>query len=252
LIKKISSEDVKSFKNLRSLDITNNPLKCTPDFQEFISYVTLQMQMTPKRLPVLANLEDDATIVQLETLAQAGWSSLAHEVCKHAEGSDLLDEKKADSAEAKLEKRLKESVKKLNEDEAKLLSVLDKSVLDKSRLSSMQKIMKGSVNTETAKPEEDADEENLNNGGEDKEDDSSDYDSEEDDDDDDEDDDDDNNDDDRFEEAKKNAKAKADANKAFDTFVNKELKPVLKTDGIQAEEVDMSQETRDKFLLGKF
>nr|AAK39644.1 leucine rich repeat protein GP150 [Drosophila melanogaster] len=251
LIKKISSEDVKSFKNLRSLDITNNPLKCTPDFQEFISYVTLQMQMTPKRLPVLANLEDDATIVQLETLAQAGWSSLAHEVCKHAEGSDLLDEKKADSAEAKLEKRLKESVKKLNEDEAKLLSVLDKSVLDKSRLSSMQKIMKGSVNTETAKPEEDADEENLNNGGEDKEDDSSDYDSEEDDDDDDEDDDDDNNDDDRFEEAKKNAKAKADANKAFDTFVNKELKPVLKTDGIQAEEVDMSQETRDKFLLEK-
>nr|XP_016929534.1 protein scribble homolog [Drosophila suzukii] len=250
LIKKISSEDVKSFKNLRSLDITNNPLKCTRDFQDFISYVTLQMQMTPRRLPVLANLEDDATIVELETQAQAGWATLAHEVCKHAEGSDLLDEKRADSAEAKLEKRLKESEKKLDEDEEKLLSVLDKSVLDKSRLSSMQKIMKGSVNADTEKPEEDSAEENLNNGGEDKDEDSSDYDSEEDDEDDEDDADDD--DDDRFEEAKKNTKkAKSDSDKAFDTFVNKELKPVLTDEGVRAEDVDMSQETRDRFLLEK-
>ncbi|KAI8037476.1 hypothetical protein M5D96_009628 [Drosophila gunungcola] len=251
LIKKISSEDVRGFKNLRSLDITNNPLKCTRDFQDFISYVTLQMQMTPKRLPVLANLEDDATIVELENQAQAGWANLAHEVCKHAEGSDLLDEKKADSAVAKLEKRLKESEKKLDEDEAKLLSVLDKSVLDKSRLSSMQKIMKGSLaaNTEAHKPAEDSAEENLNHGGEDKDEDSSDYDSDEDDDEDDDEEDDD--DDERFEEERKKGKAKGESDKAFDTFVNKELKPVLKDEGVKAEEVDMSEETRDEFLLGK-
>ncbi|XP_017054060.1 uncharacterized protein LOC108096727 [Drosophila ficusphila] len=253
VIRKISSADVKGFKNLRLLDISNNPLKCTRDFQDFISYVTLQMQLSPKRTPMLANLEEDATLVELENQAQAGWASLAHEVCKHEEGADLLDEKKADSAEAKLEKRLKENEKKLDEDEEKLLSVLDKSVLDKSRLSSMQKIMKGSVNAETVKHEDDSAEENLNNGGEDKEEDSSDYDSEEDDDDDDDDndDDDDDNDDDRFEEAKKNAK-KSESDKAFNTFVNKELKPVLKDDGVKVEEVEMSKEPRDKFLLDKF
>ncbi|KAH8314498.1 hypothetical protein KR059_010529, partial [Drosophila kikkawai] len=251
LIKKISSADVKSFKNLRSLDITNNPLKCNRDFQDFISYVTLQMQMTPKRLPVLANLEDDATIVELEHQAQAGWATLAHEVCKHAESSlDLQDEKKADSAEAKLEKRLKESEKKLDEDEEKLLSVLDKSVLDKNKLSSMQKIMKGSDSANEKKPDNDSAEEDLNNGGEDKDEDSSDYESDEDEDDDDDDDDDDN-DDERFEEAKKNAKAKADSDQAFDKFVNKELKPLLKDQGVKAEEVDLSHETRDKFLLEK-
>lgn len=250
LIKRISSADVKKFKNLRSLDITNNPLLCNRDFQDFISYVTLQMQMTPKRLPVLANLEDDATIVELENQAQAGWATLAHEVCKHEDSLEFAYEKKANSAEAKLEKRLKESEKKLDEDEEKLLSVLDKSVLDKNKLSGMHKIMRGSDNAGEKKPvAEDSAEEDLNNGGEDKDEDSSDYESGEDDDDDDDDDDD--NDDDRFEEAQKNAKAKSESDKEFNKFINKELKPLIKDQAIKAEEVDLPHETRNKFLMGE-
>ncbi|XP_022217785.2 uncharacterized protein LOC111071009 [Drosophila obscura] len=251
LIKRISSADVKSFKNLRSLDINGNPLKCNAEFQDFISYVTLQMQMTPKKMPVLANLEDDATILELETQAQAGWAQLAHEVCKHEEGAMA----KADRAEQKLEKRLKESEKKLDEDEQKLLSVLDKSVLDKSKLSSMQKIMKGSANAK----EGDSAEEDLNNGGEDKEDDAEiDYESEEDEDDDDDDDtdDDDNgndgNDDERFEEAKDTTKTKTKTDNDFVKYLEKEIKPKLNNHGLKVEEIDMSKETRDKFLLEKF
>ncbi|XP_033253021.1 uncharacterized protein LOC117192446 isoform X2 [Drosophila miranda] len=242
LIKKISSADMKSFKNLRSLDINGNPLKCNAEFQDFISYVTLQMQMTPKKMPVLANLEDDATILELETQAQAGWAQLAHEVCKHEEGAMA----KADRAEQKLEKRLKESEKKLDEDEQKLLSVLDKSVLDKSKLISMQKIMKGSANAK----EEDTAEEDMNNGGEDKEDDAEvDYDSEEDDDDDDDDDDD---NDERFEDAKDKIKTKTKTENDFDKYLEKEVKPKLKNHGLKVEEIDMSKETRDRFLLEKF
>ncbi|EDW72262.2 uncharacterized protein Dwil_GK20809 [Drosophila willistoni] len=227
LIRRISKEDVQSFKNLRSLDLSKNPLDCTADFQDFISYVSLHTKMMPKRMPLLANLEDDeATIMELETRTQASWAQLAHKVC--------------DNKEKKLELQLEEGEKKLDEDE-KLLSVLDKSVLDKSRLSSMQKIMKGSPATEDAKLKvTESAEEDSNHGGEQTEDD---YDSEEEDGDD-EDDDDSDDDDDDEDAVPASHEKQADIN-------DLDTKLIFKDHGVKVEEIDLSKETTNKKLQDK-
>ncbi|KAH8371132.1 hypothetical protein KR093_006317, partial [Drosophila rubida] len=236
LIKYISADDIKTFKNLRSLDLTNNPLYCNDDFQNFISYVSLHKVMS-KKAPVLSSL-DDVSLISIQY--QMGWTKLAQTVCKH--NATTSDE------EFDLEKRLGESERKLTEDEEKLLSVLDKSVLDKNKLSNMQKIMKGSLSTETNKDKDselfDSAEEDLNNGGEDKEEDA-DNDSEYEEDSQYEDD----SDSDEDEEIKKSDKKKSDS--AFKKYIETELKPKLKNDGLQVEEVDLAKETKDKFLLDK-
>lgn len=226
-IKRISTDDVKRFKNLRSLDITNNPLKCDDDFQQFIGYVSVETHTMPKKMPVLANLEDDASIIEI--MSQAGWTQLAEEVCKHNATSS--------EEEAELEKRLEEGEEKLDEDE-KVLSMLNKSVLDKNKLSNMQKILKGS-------PDADKDvsaEEDINNGGEDKEEDS--------DEDDDSDDYEYGSDSDEDEDEKTASEKKKQQDKSIMKFIEGELEKI-KNEGINAEEVELSKETKDKFLLGK-
>lgn len=240
LIKRIATSDIKSFKDLRSLDITHNPLKCDGDFQDFISYVSLHTETMPKKMPVLANLEDIASLIEIET--QVGWAQLAQEVCKHSNSS-------SSDGEEDLEKRIEESEKRLDDDEKKLLSVLDKSVLDKTKLSNMQKIMKGSANAEDDKDKDkdsDSDEEeDLNNGGEEKED----VDKEYDDDNESEYDDDSDSDDDDEPIVKKSDKKKAE--NAVKKYIETELKPKIKDHGLKVEEVDMSKETKDKFLIGE-
>ncbi|KAH8300145.1 hypothetical protein KR044_010517, partial [Drosophila immigrans] len=236
LIKYVSANDIKSFKNLRSLDLTQNPLYCNDDFQNFISYVSLQKVMS-KKAPVLSNL-DDVSLINIQY--QMGWTQLAQEVCKH--NGTISNE------EFDLEKRIGESERKLNDDEAKLLSVLDKSVLDKNKLSNMQKIMKGSLSTENNKDKEsellESVEEDLNNGGEDKEEDK-DNDSEYEEDSQYEDDSDSDEDDD----VKKSDKKKGDI--AFQKYMDSVLKPKI-YDGLKVEEIDLSKETKDKFVLGSY
>ncbi|XP_017865654.1 PREDICTED: uncharacterized protein LOC108615586 isoform X2 [Drosophila arizonae] len=239
LIKRISTSDIKNFKDLRTLDITHNPLKCDNDFQDFISYVSLHTEIMPKKMAPMANLEDISSLIEIET--QVGWTQLAQEVCKHSNSSS--------DGEEDLERRIEESEKKLDDDEKKLLSVLDKSVLDKSKLSNMQKIMKGSANADDDKEKEkDSDsveEEDLNNGGEDKEDADKEYD-----DDSDSEYDDDSDSEDEEEPIKKSDKAKAV--NAVKKYIESELKPKIKDHGLKVEEVDMSKETKDKFLIDKF
>lgn len=235
LIKYISADDIKGFKTLRSLDLSHNPLSCDDGFQNFISYVSLHKVLS-RRVPVLSNLNDDYLI---NISNQLGWTQLAQEVCKH--NGTFSDE------EFDLEKRIEAAQKKLNDDENKLISVLDKSVLDKSKLRNMQKILKGSSDAEKAKDKNselfDSSEEDSNNGGEDKEDDTdnaSEYE------DDSQYEDDSDSDEDTV--VKKNDKKKTE--NAFKKYIETELKPKMKEDGLKVEEIDLSKETRDKFLLG--
>lgn len=233
-IKHISTDDVKGFKNLRSLDITNNPLRCDNAFQQFIGYVSVETHTIPKKMPELANLEDDASII--EVMSQAGWTQLAEEVCKHNSSSS--------EEEAELEKRLEESDQKLIEDD-KVLSMLTKSVLDKNKLNNMQKILKGSPDADTDKNKDESAEEDINNGGEIKEeetdsadeDDSEDY----------SDDYDSDSDEDELEKIKEEKKNK---NKSIRKYIESELDRI-KNEGINAEEVELAKETTDKFLLGE-
>lgn len=114
-IKKISSQDIKKFKNLRSLDISNNPLKCNDDFQEFIAYVSLNGRISPHKIPTMANLVEDAeSFLNIES--QAGWSTLAHDICKHHESMQ----------NSKLDKKLEAVDKDLQEDAKKLLNIMEK------------------------------------------------------------------------------------------------------------------------------
>lgn len=233
-IKRISESDVKVFKNLRSLDITHNPLKCDEDFQQFISYVSLHTQMMPKKMPALANLEDLASVFQIES--QVGWAQLAQEVCRH---SNISTDEEED-----LEKRLEESEKKLDDDENQLLSVMDKSVLDKTKLSNMQNIMKGSASSEDKDKDKDSDsaEEDLNNGGEEKETNDFAYEDSE------YDDDSDSDEEDDEQTNKQNEKTKTE--NAFKKYIETELKPMIKDQGLKVEEVDISKETNETFMLG--
>lgn len=232
-IKRISTADVKGFKNLRSLDITNNPLKCDDGFQQFIGYVSVETHTMPKKMPVLANLEDDASIIEI--MSQAGWTQLAEQVCKHNDSSS--------EEESELEKQLEESDLKLNEDD-KVLSVLTKSVLDKNKLNSLQKILKGSPDADTDKDTDESAEEDINNGGESKdlendstdEDDSEDYDYESD------------SDEDEIEKTKEEKKKQ---NKSIKKFIESELARI-NNEGVKAEEVELAKETTDKFLLGEY
>ncbi|XP_030388365.1 uncharacterized protein LOC115634649 [Scaptodrosophila lebanonensis] len=237
LIRKISPADIKSFKNLRSLDITHNPLKCNDDFQDFISYASLHTQIMPRKVPALANLQDDVTLVEIET--QASWAQLARDVCKH---NEMLHK------DEKLEKRIEEADKKVEEDERKLFSIMDASAQNKNKQRNMDKIMKGTTNAKTDKDDalSGSAEEDQNNGGEDKEDDNgSEYDTDDDVDDDADDDDDDDDDD--------------EDNNGNDDEVKENTKVHIKTrghfkvtnHGLKVEEVELSKETRDKFLLNK-
>lgn len=83
-ILRISSYDVRSFKHLRSFDISQNPLLCNAGFQDFISYVSLNSQIFPHKMPTMERIiEENAESIPLQLSAQSGWSALAHEICKH-------------------------------------------------------------------------------------------------------------------------------------------------------------------------
>lgn len=219
-IHKMHSDDVRQFKNLRSLDITHNPLKCNEDFQDFIRYVSLHTQMMPHRVQSLANLDTDSSLLQQQ--AQAGWSNLAHEICKHEELNHNV-----------IEERLEESDKDLDEDAKNLMNIMENNRL--------QKILKDSRKRVEQQDRLDVvDENDMNTAEEEKDgedDDESDYDDEDNngDEDDNDMDEDGNGDQDDYEDYEK----KADISKK------------IKDHGIRVQEIDWKKETRDERLLGK-
>lgn len=79
-IRKISTEDIKPFKNLRTLDISHNPLKCNEELKGMIVYATMK-NILPVKVPTMANL--DANTFTENARPVPGWDELAHEVCKH-------------------------------------------------------------------------------------------------------------------------------------------------------------------------
>ncbi|KAM7345758.1 leucine-rich repeat domain-containing glycoprotein 150 isoform 1-T4 [Cochliomyia hominivorax] len=215
-IHKLHSNDVRNFKNLRSLDVSHNPLKCNEDFQDFISYVSLQHELMPHAMPSLANLElGDSQ--QIEIQSQVGWASLAHEVCKH---EDLTHKKNL--GVSKFEKRLQKADKDLDDDAKNLLNIMENNKL--------QKVLKDSQQHEVLMNEDD-----INAAEEEKDNEESDYD-EDDGEDEDEDEDEENDDKDDYDDYEK----KADISKKIIDH------------GIRVEEIDLSKETNDRFLLDKF
>lgn len=79
-IRKISLVWIKHFSNLRTLDISNNPLKCNQEFQDFITYVSVSSKMVPSKVPTLASMQSKSFT---EFQPQIGWSDLARQVCRH-------------------------------------------------------------------------------------------------------------------------------------------------------------------------
>ncbi|XP_073845667.1 leucine-rich repeat domain-containing glycoprotein 150 [Musca autumnalis] len=228
-IRKIHSSDVRQFKNLRSLDISMNPLKCNEDFQDFISYVSLSTQMMPHKMASLENLDSDSSVLQHQ--AQAGWSALAHEVCKH---EDFTHKKNLD--ENKIEERLEENDKDLEEDAKNMLSIMERRRLDKI-LRDSRKSFHDAGGDNNEDDEDDTDE--FNNAEEEKDDentadDESNYDDDEDD----------NNDD---------ADNDDEDDEIYDDYNKKaEISKNIKDHGIRVQEVDLEKETRDDRLLNKF
>ncbi|XP_075169491.1 leucine-rich repeat domain-containing glycoprotein 150 [Haematobia irritans] len=209
-IHKIHSSDIRPFKNLRSLDLTLNPLKCNEDFQDFISYVALNTQIMPHKMSALANLDTDSAVLQHQ--AQAGWSNLAYKVCKYEDFA-----LKKGLGDSKIEKRLEEADKDLDEDSKNLMNIMENNRL--------QKIMKDSrkrIQDEDDIDDEDDDniDDDLNTGDDDKDDES--------------------NYDDEDTADYEYYKEKADVAKGF------------KNHGIRVEEVDLEKETQDDRLLNKF
>uniref|UniRef100_A0A1A9X3D8 Uncharacterized protein n=1 Tax=Glossina brevipalpis TaxID=37001 RepID=A0A1A9X3D8_9MUSC len=233
-IRKISSADVRNFKNLRSLDITQNPIKCNDGFQDFIGYVSLNTEIMPYKMPSLDSIVAESTSLKIQ--AEVGWSSLAHEVCKHLE-TDL---------EPKNQYRKKNKLAKYNTEDEKDES--DKQLLTVLEDLESHKIMRGK--TEKKKKliealsdsyeegradaaEEVDDEDKYNNAEEEKDDDN---DSNYSDDDDEEEPEDAIDNDDEYEDYEKKAK----------------ISKNVKDHGIQVKEVDLIKETENKYLLDKF
>ena len=217
-IHKIHSNDVRNFKTLRSLDISHNPLKCNEDFQDFISYVSLNHQLMPHRMPSLANLEL-GDVQQFEIQNQAGWAALAHDVCKH---DDFGHKKSVDVN--KLEKRLEEANIKLDEDAKNLLNIMENEKLEKI-LKDSHREADNEDNKEEVKDQEQVNEYEEDDGGEDI---------------DDEDEDDDNDDNTEDDYNDEDYEKKADISKK------------IVDHGIRVEEIDLSKETNDRFLLGEY
>ncbi|XP_013104271.1 uncharacterized protein LOC106084875 [Stomoxys calcitrans] len=220
-IHKIHSSDVRQFKNLRSLDLTLNPLKCNEDFQDFISYVSLNTQIMPHKILTLASLDADSAVLQHQ--AQAGWSALAHEVCKH---EDFALKKKL--TYTKIEKGLEKADKDLDEDAKNLMNIMEN-----NRLQKIMKDSKKRIQDEQDDDDEEDIDDDLNTADEEKddEDDESNYDDE------------DNNNADEDDEDTADYeyyKEKADVSKS------------LKGHTIRVEEVDLDKETNNERLLNKF
>lgn len=158
-IKKISSADIRNFKNLRSLDISHNPLKCNEDFQDFMSYVTSNTKLLASKVPTLANLESATSFAEFQP--QTGWTELAREVCKHHETI----------AKSKYDSRIEEVSEDLDEDSKNLLNIMESNKLKK-----METILKDSRKSEVVIDNDDLlseedlnDEDDLNHAAEDKE-----------------------------------------------------------------------------------
>ncbi|XP_037943813.1 protein PFC0760c [Teleopsis dalmanni] len=230
-IRKISSFDIRHFKNLRTLDITNNPLKCNEGFQEFMNYVTLNTYITPNKMPTFANIESDATNLDDFRPNIAGWVQLAQEVCKHHESMAKSTNNN------KVETRIQEVEKSINEDEKNLLGIVKGSHLNK-----LQKILKDSSKDDESwddyVEEDDNDDEygdddkNDKDNAEDNEDEEDNTDNDEEEDEEDEEDEDDYD---------------ADDNKQDELDLSK-----IKDHGVKVEEINLSKETKDPFLLNKF
>ncbi|XP_036331448.1 uncharacterized protein LOC118743066 [Rhagoletis pomonella] len=227
-IKRVSSGDVRSFKNLRTLDISHNPLKCNEDFQDFINYVSLTPNLGTNKLPTLANLEGDAIV---EYQPHADWAALAHEVCRRQETTVSKTKQKS------LEKRIEQADKVLDDDARSLWKIVENTKHDKHKIlkdtDNSEVSIAGSLDEESAEEDENTAEESKDD--EEEEENDSEYDEDEDDEDDEDDDEDDN------------------GKKGNDEDIEKKIDITKLHDfGMRVEEVNLNKETKDEFLLNKF
>ncbi|XP_055847355.1 reticulocyte-binding protein homolog 2a [Episyrphus balteatus] len=218
-IRKISTEDIKPFKNLRTLDISHNPLKCNEELKGMIVYATMK-NILPVKVPTMANL--DATTFT-ENVRPTGWDELAQEVCKHSsdafkpkeqtmeeikkdilKGDDIDMQKLFYKQEQREEQQLIENAKKAEEEERKLKEIIkmqqDKKMEEEKKL---QDDLAEDTSADEDTEEDNDEEDTYDDDEEDKEDET------------------------------------------------ESTKPSVHDLGFNAKEVDLSRETKDKFLLNK-
>lgn len=87
-IKNISRQDLKFFKGLKTLDITNNPLKCNEDFRDVMKWLGKQSIVSGK-VPMSSDIGETVNIAK-ETVHS--WDALARSVCKHEAEAFLPEE----------------------------------------------------------------------------------------------------------------------------------------------------------------
>lgn len=88
-IRRISRNDVKWFKSLKSFDITFNPLKCNEDFLDLMTWLGKKGIVSGK-VRMSESLDDSFAIA---SDAAQTWDQLAKEVCKHESHPEIQPRK---------------------------------------------------------------------------------------------------------------------------------------------------------------
>ncbi|XP_055919822.1 protein scribble homolog [Eupeodes corollae] len=223
-IRKISTEDIMPFKNLSTLDISHNPLKCNEELKGMIVYATMKNILHAVKMPSKENI--DVSTFTETSRPQLGWDDLAHEVCKHnadtfkpkeqtmeeikkdiLKGDDVDMKKLFYRQEQREEQQLIENEKKAEEEARKLKEIIK---MEQEKKIEEEKKLEEDLAEDTSADEDTEEEDN---------------------------DEEDTYDDDDEEEDKENE--------------TDSTKPVVHDIGFNAKEVDLSRETKDKFLLNK-
>lgn len=79
-IKTLAKTDVDSFKNLKTIDFTNNPIKCNDDFKKLIKYLT-KNNIYSKRSDHTSEIAKEYDI---DTHSIMKWETVAKNICKHS------------------------------------------------------------------------------------------------------------------------------------------------------------------------
>lgn len=214
-IKKISKDDLQYFKNLKTLDISNNPLKCNEDFRNLMKWLT-KKEILSRKLSTNSNLHDDSfidtqsefTSSSIQSLSMESakiWDDLTKTVCKRA----------IDNFKPHL------NIYKNNNDD-----VIDKKLvttkIDKVKefINNKNLINKDDIEEDTSIADDDSNEQDEENDSEYNEDD---YDEE----------------------------SENDSSDQENDENDNEL-PIIKEKKLYADEIDISQETKDEYLRSKY
>ncbi|KAL5285669.1 Gp150 family protein [Megaselia abdita] len=88
-IKTLAKTDVEGFKNLKTIDFTNNPIKCNDDFKKLIKFLT-KNNVYSKRSDHNSEIAKEYDI---DTHSIMKWETVAKNICKHTMEANQPKEK---------------------------------------------------------------------------------------------------------------------------------------------------------------